>query len=134
MVLMVDDERRQMDSYYLDLERRGIQVQFETDVDVVLETIKAGPKPDLVILDVMMPPGRLADTELGLRTGVRLFENMRVQEPQLPVMVFTNVTDPKVEDRFDRESMCWFMRKADFLPAEFTAQVKQVLGSLGKGA
>jgi CheY-like chemotaxis protein len=134
---MIDDEKRQMDSYRLDLEFRGFEVRFVSDVDEVVRMLgRGGDVPELAILDLMMPPGAAfaaADTESGLRTGIRLFEALRERWPKLPVMILTNVTDPDVEGQFQGQPCCWFDHKEDYLPKEYSARVKGVLEEMAQG-
>jgi len=56
-----------------------------------------GESFDLVILDIMMPPGKAyekADTLNGLRTGILLAKTIQSEYPNLPVLVLTNVQNP----------------------------------------
>ena len=127
MILMLDDEPRIMSSYLEDLKLSGMDVEFYDDPKAALERIEVdATKVDLLILDLMMPPGERfenRDTERGLRTGVRVYEDVRVLAPNLLVVVLTNVSDPKIERRFRHEENCLFVRKERVLPFEFTKQV-----------
>jgi len=131
MILLVDDEKREMDSYAMELELSGYEVSFQKDVDDASRFFKENvDQIDLLILDIMMPPGssfKDVDTQLGLRTGIRFYEKIRETAPNLPVIIFTNVSDEHVAERFRRESQCSFLRKEDYFPFEFAEEVKKVL-------
>jgi CheY-like chemotaxis protein len=132
MILMVDDERRQMDSHYLELRYSGYDVEYFTGVDDALRALEArGDQVDLLILDIMMPPGAAfkdADTKQGLRTGVRFFERVRADRPNLPVIIFTNVSPNRLEERFKRERACRLLQKEDYLPFELAEEVEKMIG------
>ena len=131
MILMLDDERRIMSSYVEDLKLSGLDVEFSDDPEAALELLEGdATKVDLLILDLMMPPGERfekVDTERGLRTGVRVYEAVRAMAPHLPVVILTNVSDPKIERRFRAEKNCSFFRKEQVLPFEFTKQVTEFI-------
>ena len=131
MILFIDDEKREMDSYVKELGFSGYKVSFQNDADDALRFFEGNlSRLDLLILDIMMPPGssfKDVDTDLGLRTGVRFYERIREKAPDLPVMILTNVSDERVADRFRRENKCWLLRKEEYLPFEFAEEVKKVL-------
>ncbi len=131
MVLFVDDEKREMDSYVQELELSKYKVVFKKDVDEALEFFEKNlTEIDLVILDIMMPPGRSFaqnDTQMGLRTGIAFYKKIRDKAPELPLLIFTNVSDEKVSEWFRKEKKCRFLRKEDYLPFELVDEVKKVL-------
>lgn len=57
-ILVVDDERHIVRLIQVNLERQGYNVVTAHDGKEALEKV-ASEKPDLVVLDVMMPYGRL---------------------------------------------------------------------------
>ena len=129
--MFVDDERRVMDSYVLELALCGYEVDFETKVDVAWEFFEENvDKIQLLILDIMMPPGenfKHAHTTGGLRTGVPFYKQVRQRAPRLPVVILTNVTDENVEQFFSQEKHCRFLRKVDYLPFEFAEEVNKII-------
>lgn len=131
MILFVDDEKRYMNSYVEELKLSGYEVSFQGDVDSALRFFEENlNRINLLILDIMMPPGssfKEVDTQLGLRTGIHFYERIREKAPNLPVMILTNVSDPRVEERFRKENKCWFLRKEDYFPFELAEEVKKVL-------
>lgn len=133
MILFVDDEVRHTASYRQELELAlpHYDVVFHSDVDKALHFFEANvDQIELLILDIMMLPGRSfegQDTMLGLRTGLRFYEKVRQARPTLPVIISTNVMDPKVEEYFSKESWCVFLRKDDYFPSEFAEEVEKAL-------
>ena len=130
MVLFVDDEKRVMDSYSLELVLCGYDVRFETKVDMALKFFEDNIRAiQLLVLDIMMPAGESlnnASPLSGLRTGVVFYKKIRAQVPELPVVILTNVTDASVEEFFINENHCWFLRKVDYLPFEFAAEIQRI--------
>lgn len=133
MILFVDDEQREMDSYYLEL-----QIQLSTNEVVFMKKVDDARKffkeninqIQLLILDIMMPPGveyKDVDTQQGLRTGVKFFETVRTESPDLPVIIFTNVSDQGVAEHFIKQDKCQFFRKENYAPSELAEEVIKIL-------
>jgi len=130
MIVLVDDEKREMDSYVRELRLSGYEVSFQRDVDTALRFVEENlDRVDLLILDIMMPAGfcfKDVDTNSGLRTGVFFYERIREKASDLPVVILTNVSDEGVAERFSGENKCWFLRKEDYLPFELVEKVKNI--------
>lgn len=131
MILFVDDERRYVDDYVEELRLSGFTVEYRKTVDAahkfLLENLA---QIDLLVLDIMMPPGELlqeAQTNHGLRTGERFYELARQLAPGLPVIILTNVIDEQVKERFEQEPSCWFIGKEDCFPFELVEEVIRIL-------
>ncbi len=130
MILFVDDEMREMDSYKLELEMSKYTVVFEPDVDKALAFLEEAYNDiELLILDIMMPQGKNfeAARHEGLRTGVDFYESIRKTHPELPVIILTNVSDESVRERFNGEAYCWFRQKTRVLPYELAECVDEIL-------
>lgn len=131
MILVVDDEQHEIDSYILELRLSGFEVESEKGVDAALARYEQeAPAIELIILDIMMAPGAAfqdVDTQDGLRTGISLFEALRARNPHIPLLILTNVSDDRVAERFRREAECWFLRKEDYLPFELAEEVQRIL-------
>lgn len=132
MILIIDDEAREMDSYVRELKLSGYRVVFQKDVDDALEFLRQNLQDiRLVILDIMMPPGKAfkgENTRDGLRTGMFFYGRIREMAPDLPVVILTNVRDERVAKRFHKENRCWFLRKEDYLPFELVEEIGHLLG------
>jgi len=128
---MIDDEPHYVKTYIDELEFSGYQVKLEKDVDAGFKFLTENKDQiQLVILDIMMSPGRLlaeVDTQNGLRTGVHLFDRIRALAPNLPILILTNVSDPWVAARFQGQEKCRFLHKEDYLPFELVEEVKRFL-------
>jgi DNA-binding NtrC family response regulator len=133
MILFVDDEERYMDSYVMALKLSGQQVSFQTKVDNALVFFEENWNSiKTVILDIMLPPGKKINSEesqAGYRTGVILYNLMREKAKNLPIIIFTNVSDQDVMQMFLKEEGCRFFRKSDYLPSELVEEVKKIVGA-----
>lgn len=132
MIMMVDDEPRRMDAYLCELRDTGYTVQMDHNVDKALERLESDlPHIQLLILDVMMAPGQAfqsLDTQEGLRTGERFYERVRSLSADLPVMFLTNVSDPQLTKKYQRERYCRVLHKEDYQPFELADEVRRMIG------
>jgi DNA-binding NtrC family response regulator len=132
MILFIDDEKREMESFVIELKLSGFDVNFIKNVDDAWNYLTSNPEEvKLMILDIMMPAGnKFKDDDIhnGLRTGVRFFDEMRVQFPNLPIIIFTNVSDPNVVKKFEHENMCRYFSKPNLLPDQLVDEIKSFLG------
>lgn len=130
-ILFVDDEPRWTQFYIEELEACGYVVVFKSGVDEAWQYLKQEPLPTLLILDVMMPPGKdMTDeeTRVGLRTGERFYEKIRQLSFDLPVFILTNVNDAGLKERFHQEQHCTFLGKIETLPHELSEMVRTWCG------
>ncbi len=135
MILFIDDERRVMDSYIdyltLKLSPEGYDVVFLDTIDPALDFLEnRANEIDMIILDVMMPPGTKLDreqTSYGLRTGIVFYDLIRKKLPILPILVFTNYSDEDLEKRLENDPNCRFYQKTDFLLEDLFNEVKDML-------
>jgi len=131
MILMIDDEKRTLDSYLQELALSDFTVRYESSVDAGLKYLEENSGDiELLILDLMMPYGQTFnehETDKGLRTGIVFYKRVRKTFARLPVMILTNNVDEGVRRIFEQESHCRFFRKQDLLPFELAAEVKNFL-------
>lgn len=132
MIMMVDDEVRRMDAYRLELQDVGYQVELYKDVDTALAALTTNlPQVQLLILDVMMAPGRAfrdMDTQDGLRTGERFYEQVRTLSADLSVIFLTNVSEPSFAKKYQGKLHCKLLRKEDYQPFELADEVRRIVG------
>ena len=78
-VLVVEDERKVASFIRQGLEEEGHAVEVFTDGEAALEALLAGPSPDLVVLDVMLPR----------RDGFSVLRKLRERRVATPVLLLT---------------------------------------------
>lgn len=136
MVLFVDDEKEWIEAYMYELQACKIEARFIRTIDDADKFLQKNfDHVALLILDIMMPPGRIfspGETDLGLRTGVKFYERIRKMAPELPIILLANVRDEKVKERFLNEPHCWFLSKRGTFPHELVDKVQLILKSKEK--
>ncbi|MFH1416721.1 MAG: response regulator [Planctomycetota bacterium] len=110
-VMVIDDDKNIVKFLSVALQENGYEVSSASDGEEGFEKVKS-EKPDLIILDVMMPK----------RTGFVLFKQLRKNEEykDIPVIMFTGVADSlneldeKKDDTFESpfDSLRESLRKA----------------------
>jgi CheY-like chemotaxis protein len=94
MIIFIDDEPRYITAYVQAFELTGFKVLIISDIDRAWEVISSQTdEVDAIMLDVMMPPGRLLnmeDTMEGLRTGLAFLDRLKNLDERIPVVILTN--------------------------------------------
>jgi two-component system, OmpR family, alkaline phosphatase synthesis response regulator PhoP len=117
-ILVVDDDPAVSRLVEINLTQVGYQVQTAADGEEALARVAAA-KPDLVILDVMMP--RL--------DGFEALKRLRADpsSAEIPVIMLTaRAQDEDVFEGYGRGAQ-WYLTKP-FAPNELRAAVRRVLG------
>lgn len=133
-ILWLDDEPYLMSSY-ADIIRQDPRFDLicERSVDDALVRISQQDfKPDLLLWDMILPPGQLGldKTDNGLRTGEVFLGEFRRRFPDVPTILFTNVSKADVHQRYNSpecRSRAW--RKRDLLPDELVVVINDMLQS-----
>lgn len=134
MILFVDDEKLQMEGFVIELELSGYEVEFKRYVDEAWDCLVSNRQAvDLLILDIMLPAGKKFNNEenhKGLRTGVWFFDEVRAHFADLPVIIFTNVSDLRVAKKFEKEENCKFFSKPNLSEEQLVVEIKSLLGQV----
>lgn len=115
-VLIVEDDELISGIYRTHLEREGYSVELAHDGEVGMQRF-AKVKPNLVLLDLMMPKV----------SGVSVLAHIRsqIQNSDVPVIVFSNSFEPKVIQAAKEAGATKILSKASTRFAELVAAVKQ---------
>lgn len=130
-ILLIDDERFPMDYYVRVLRSRNFEVKLFKESDSAITFIEQKrPQISVVVLDVMMPPGKRyvqEDTEYGLRTGYFLYKDIRAMYPDIPIIFLTNISETEIPD-FPNETpnTLKIVHKMDCTPFEFADLVENM--------
>lgn len=131
MILIVDDERRYTLPYYEHLKLSGYRVEFRKDVVAAFHFLQEHlERIDVLVLDIMMPSGSMftrEETDNGLHTGVCFYDRVRKIAPRLPVIFLTNLSNEKLEERFQAEPYCRYIVKKTCLPHELGDEIVDLL-------
>jgi DNA-binding response OmpR family regulator len=128
-LLLIDDDVLPTDYYFYALKERGFDVMQCEEADTAQDKWRA-LNPALVILDVMMPPGKVVraeDTKEGLHSGVLLFERLRRDLPDVPVIILTHLLS--APELFSTENGVRVLLKSHVPPIELADIVQQILSN-----
>lgn len=128
MILFVDDERRYVNNYIEELESAGTEVKYIRNIESALELFQSeeGKNIEVLVLDAMMPFDE-GFAEEEAKVGMELYNRFREHFPKVPVFILTNVSRGDVREFFENQSDCYFNRKDETYPVEFSQKVGQVL-------
>lgn len=118
IILLVEDNEFIRNMYKLKLTKAKYKVEEAEDGAIALSKIPE-TKPDVILLDLMMP-------NVG---GLEVLKELNKQKkvPNLPVIVLTNMMDPKTADDCIQLGACDYIIKTDVTPAEVVAKVQKCI-------
>lgn len=118
IILLVEDNEFIRNMYKLKLSKAKYDVVEAEDGAVGLKKISES-NPNLILLDLMMP-------NIG---GLEVLEELKKHKkvPELPVIVLTNMMDPKTAEDCKALGACDYIIKTDVTPAEVVEKVKVYL-------
>jgi CheY-like chemotaxis protein len=133
MIIFVDDDKRYIESYIEELRDIEYEVKHECDVDNAFKYLleKYQKKEiDLLILDMMMPPGEQFEDsdDDGRRTGISLIHKLekRLGKIDFPLIIFTNVNI----DSIDRKYQSYVLQKEHYTSREFADEIRNILDQI----
>lgn len=117
--MLVDDDEFLADMYAAKFGSSGIEVEACKSGSAFLEKIKAGAKPDLVLLDIVMP---------GM-TGLDVLKEIREQKlaEEIPVVMLTNQSDEKDISEAKKYGIAGYIVKSAATPSEVVAEVLRII-------
>jgi CheY-like chemotaxis protein len=127
-ILFVDNNPAAMEPYREHLKKKGYEVSERSNVDDALKAIESG-RYDLLILDLMMPPGKLEEvvSHQGMDTGKHLYVRARAHDRYLPVIIFTNVDDLVDLAVYEDDPNLDVLRKEDYRPTGLATRIDEIL-------
>jgi CheY-like chemotaxis protein len=129
-ILFLDDDIFQT-KYNVEELRKAFAVEPRADVnramlDFVAIKDAQGPWAGAV-LDIMMPPGEFsAVSPDGMQTGWHVFKRLREVQPDLPVILMTNLAEDEVQSWFHDEENVTVLDKVHVLPDQLLQVAKQM--------
>jgi predicted nucleotide-binding protein len=128
-VLFVDDDEFLIRPYMDAFESDGFRTIYAPSATKALRCLERS-SPDIVVVDVMMSPGRdlgYRDTAGGQETGIALARRIRRSHPDAFIFAFTSTF--KVHDWFPGDAHFTLVRKSSApLPADLLHRVRLKLG------
>jgi DNA-binding response OmpR family regulator len=116
-ILIIEDELTHLGVMETKLKREGYNVISATDGEQGYHAIKEA-KPDLVLLDIMLPK----------MNGFDVLENLRKDNINIPVVIVSNSGQPVEIDKALKLGARDYLVKTEFNPSDVLDKVKKVLG------
>jgi CheY-like chemotaxis protein len=132
MIFFVDDDRRYIKDYIEELTSRRYEVEHRYNIDdAFTEIIENHKKIELLVVDMMMPPGDLLedrDHENGKRTGMLFVKKLEeeIGEIEFPLILFTHVNIERLN------TQCRRYQKEDHTPDEFANIIEKIINKTNK--
>ncbi len=117
-VVIVEDDQAISQMYRIKFEGENYDVETADNGRIGLEVIKRA-KPDIVLLDIMMPE----------MNGDEVLEKLRSSDwgKDIKVIVLTNMGEQELSPRIRELGVCSVILKADMTPRQVAEVVKQHL-------
>ena len=133
-IAIIDDDHIQTRYYINALEETGYNVyHFLSPASCKTALIK-GTLFDLYLCDLMMPPRgayRIEETEDGLITGLLLAEELRENDWETPIFLFTNLNIQtavsRVSHRIEKLNNVFLLPKAEYTPERICEAIPAIL-------
>lgn len=119
-ILIVDDEPMILNAYRDHLEREGYDVDVAHDGIEGLDKLKQS-KPDLVLLDIIMP----------VMDGITMLENLRAIKgmDSLPVVFLTNLNTPESVAKALKVGSTQYLVKVNYSLDDLSKKVKEIMSA-----
>lgn len=132
LAMLVDDDKEPMQYYVMALKQEGFDVEQMSGPDEAMEYVcgESNAKPDVIILDIMLPPDQRYQgnpaCDDGLRTGILLYPELKKAYPNVPFLVLTNLR--KASDDFKEIAPeIKVLQKIDTAPFDLVSHVKEII-------
>lgn len=118
-ILLVEDDPFLVDIYTTKFKKTGFSIEVASDGSQAMRKLSAGKKPDLVLLDIVLP--RL--------DGWEILEELRDKKitPGLKVVVLSNLGQQSEIDKAFALGAAQYLIKAHYTPSEVVEEVKKIL-------
>src|SRR5580692_7089942 len=131
MILFLDDDVAFLDDYCDELKARGYEGLIVSSTDDAFQIMTTrGDELQVVVVDMMMPPGQIfedEETQSGTRTGELFYRKLRSIRQDVPVVFFTNRNTEQLDGAFREDPRCRMFMKEELLPREFADMIADFL-------
>lgn len=114
-IFLIDDDSFLLDMYALKFKECGLPVEAISDAQIALEKIRQGAKPDIILVDIIMP---------GMN-GFDFLEALQKEKllPEAQLVVLSNQGQPEDIDRATKLGAHGYIIKASAIPSEVCEKV-----------
>ena len=121
-ILIVDDDPNIVKLVTSRLEANRYEVIAAYDGEECMQKILSD-KPDLIILDILMPKADGYDVLIGIKE----FKALTGKIPVIPIIVLTALSDPRIKGMIEKEEIKDYIVKP-FESEDLLAKVRKALG------
>ncbi len=123
-VFIVDDDKFLLGMYSLKFSNAGYDVETTVGSLAALEKLRAGAKPDVVLLDIVMP----------YMDGLDLLKTIREEKlvPDAAIVMLTNQSQSSDIDRAKELKVDGYIVKASTIPSEVLQEVDKIYSAKKK--
>ena len=121
-ILVVDDDPNIVKLIKTRLEANNYEVITAEDGEECMQKLSS-EKPDLIILDILMPKADGYNVLIGMKE----FKALTGEIPIVPVIVLTALSDPRVKNMIEKEEIRDYIVK-QFNAQELITKIKMALG------
>ncbi len=120
--MVVDDDPQIREMYEISLRLKGYEVISEVDGEQALNTLRKGKeKPDLILLDVMMPKIHGLDVLNMIKTDPK--------NKDIKVITLTALSDDAIKEKAIKYGAHAYIVKSEIPMSEIIASVEEALAS-----
>jgi len=118
-ILIVDDDKFLLGMYAVKFQKEGFEVVTASDGGEALAKLKDGLKPDVLILDIVMP----------VMDGLELLEKIRSNHlsEQSIIIILSNQGQSSDIEKAKKLGVDGYIVKATTIPSEVLAEVNKIL-------
>ncbi|HEY4482560.1 MAG TPA: response regulator [Candidatus Paceibacterota bacterium] len=119
-ILIVEDDRFLREIAGQKLEAEGFVVKSATTGKEALGLLETGPRPDIIVLDLILP---------GM-SGYEILESIKKQErlKDIPVLILSNLGQEEDIDKAKKLGATDYLVKAHFSFAEIIKKIREIVG------
>ncbi|HEY8108708.1 MAG TPA: response regulator [Patescibacteria group bacterium] len=117
-IILVEDDSVLAEMYVQKFTREGFDVRHALDGDEGIRLVKE-KRPDLVLLDIMMPK----------KSGIEVLEELRSSSETkgVAVVLLSNVGDQEYIDKGMALGAVGYLLKSNYTPSEVVSKVREIL-------
>lgn len=121
-ILLIDDDRFLLDMYSIKFKSSNLTIDTSSSSINALEKLRGGDKPDIILIDIIMPS----------MDGIELLKKIRDEKlvPESTIVMLTN--QPDEFDRAMNLGVDGYIVKATNIPSEVVTQVLEIYKNKNK--
>jgi two-component system response regulator/two-component system chemotaxis response regulator CheY len=123
-IFIIDDDSFLLNMYSMKFEKKGFETKISTSGSDALEMLRGGYKPDVLIMDLIMP----------IMDGFSIYESIKKEKlaPNSLSVMLTNQSTASDIDRAKELGIHGFIVKATTIPSEVVEEVEKLLVKYSK--